>query len=204
MANVIQFLNEYGIEYSISGNRHTRPGWIQVHCPFCVGSQDFHLGYNLKGNFWNCFRCGFKKKNDVVSMLTGLRDWHEIVLILQKYFDLPGNVSRQTIEQKRVKYKSTLILPPNTGNHLTKAHQNYILSRNFIPREIIKKWGVSSCISGSLYKGRLLIPIEFDGKIVSFQTRDTTGKSELRYRACDQENEVIHHKHILYGLDFLQ
>lgn len=201
MSNIIQFLNDFGIEYSTHGNRHSRPGWIQIHCPFCVGSQDFHLGYNLRSNFWNCFRCGFKRRNVVISELTGAKNWPEILSILQKYFDHPNNEIHLQKEQKKIKYQNFLTLPSNTGNHLTKQHHNYIMSRNFIPREIIRDWGISSCISGSKYKGRLLIPIVFEGRIVSFQTRDTTSKSELRYLSCDRENEVVHHKNILYGID---
>jgi len=35
--------------------------------------------------------------------------------------------------------------------------------------------------------------------MVSFQTRDITGKSDLKYISCPKAREVIQHKHILYG-----
>ena len=51
------------------------------------------------------------------------------------------------------------------------------------------------------YSHRVLAPIHFQNKIVSFQTRDITNKSELKYLACPQTREEINHKEILYGID---
>ena len=37
--------------------------------------------------------------------------------------------------------------------------------------------------------------------MVSYQGKDWTGKQELPYKACATENEIIHHKHLLYNAD---
>jgi hypothetical protein len=37
------------------------------------------------------------------------------------------------------------------------------------------------------------------GEVASFQGRDITDKQFAKYKACPQEYEKIHHKHILYG-----
>ena len=38
----------------------------------------------------------------------------------------------------------------------------------------------------------------WNGKIVSFQTRDYTEKQAIRYLACPMKREEVHHKHIVY------
>ena len=48
------------------------------------------------------------------------------------------------------------------------------------------------------FKQRLVIPIYWNGRIVSFQTRDITDRSGVKYIACPKYREIIHHKHILY------
>jgi len=51
------------------------------------------------------------------------------------------------------------------------------------------------------YSHRIIIPILYKNKIVSYQARDITGKAELKYKACKKENEIMQHKHICYGID---
>ena len=54
------------------------------------------------------------------------------------------------------------------------------------------------------YKLRIIIPIILDGQTVSFEGRDITGKSEMKYKACRANMEIIHRKHIVYGFDKLR
>ena len=49
------------------------------------------------------------------------------------------------------------------------------------------------------YANRLFIPILWDDREVSFQTRDMTGKARVKYKACLPAFEAVHHKHIVYG-----
>ena len=49
------------------------------------------------------------------------------------------------------------------------------------------------------YKNRILAPIYWDRKRVSFQTRDITDLHKAKYMACPEDRELIKHKHILYG-----
>jgi DNA primase len=46
-----------------------------------------------------------------------------------------------------------------------------------------------------------MAPIIFNGQLVSYQGRDVTGKQQAKYKACREEDEVLSHKHILYGWD---
>ena len=74
-----QLLRQLGIPFLTSGNHHCRPGWLQLQCPFC-GSRAWHLGYNLRWGYLNCYRCGKHPRLDYVSYcydcyLKQQRDW---------------------------------------------------------------------------------------------------------------------------------
>ena len=49
------------------------------------------------------------------------------------------------------------------------------------------------------FKHRLIIPINWGSKTVSFQSRDITNKSNLKYITCPKGIELMFHKNILYG-----
>lgn len=87
-------------------------------------------------------------------------------------------------------------------------HARYLSRRGFDPEQIVKQWGVMS--TGPIaplvtdgkaldYSHRIIIPIEWGGKVVSFQGRDVTNRHPLKYMACPKVREIIEHKSILYG-----
>jgi DNA primase (bacterial type) len=39
----------------------------------------------------------------------------------------------------------------------------------------------------------------WENKIVTYQCRDFTNKQEIKYMACPEVREIVHHKNILYG-----
>ena len=52
------------------------------------------------------------------------------------------------------------------------------------------------------YSHRILAPVYFQGQIVTFQCRATHPGQTPPYLACADHDEVIHHKHTVYGFDF--
>jgi hypothetical protein len=94
-------------------------------------------------------------------------------------------------------------LPSNTGP-LLKAHKKYLIGRKFDVDKLVREWGLLatgpiSHLDGISFNRRIIVPILWDNKRVSFQARDITNKHPLRYIACPKARELIHHKHILYG-----
>ena len=82
--NIAQFFQDFGVDTSASGNKHYRRGWVNTHCPFCTGSQNYHLGYNLHGGYFNCYRCGFKPEIKVIAALLRI-PYNEARDIYRKY-----------------------------------------------------------------------------------------------------------------------
>ena len=71
----------------------------------------------------------------------------------------------------------------------------------FFAHKLEKEWGLLGTGPVGPYKHRIIAPIHFRNELVSYQGRDITGKSPLRYKACSEKNEVMKHKHTLYGID---
>ena len=84
-----------------------------------------------------------------------------------------------------------------------ERHRNYLASRNFDPKELEKTWKLYGTGPIGPYKFRIIAPIFYGGRMVSYQGRDITGKSKIKYKACSKSMELVNHKRILYGLDFV-
>jgi hypothetical protein len=111
-----------------------------------------------------------------------------------------GTRIKLSYERKIERGAKDLAFPMGTG-HLSKNHILYLRKRGFPASRIIKEWDLRGTGPVGKYKFRIIAPITFNDQIVSYQGRDITERSPLKYKACPQKMEVIHHKRILYGLD---
>jgi len=194
--SIEKLLQDYNIPTSTSGS-DWQPGWIQISCPFC-GDPKFHGGFNISGNYYNCWKCGHHTLEDVLSALLGVK-WFEAKEILKQY---KSDSNVQQTAKKQAKAKK--IEWPANCHSISGRHKKYLTNRNFNPMKIYRDWQIQGTGPIGPYKFRIIIPIYFNGKLVSYQGRDITDKSDLRYKACPIEKEVIHHKHIVYGIDHVK
>ena len=193
----IQLLTDYSIDYTTEGNKHCTSGWVQVHCPFCEGSQNYHLGYNEEKNYGNCWRCGYHRTVDILIALLNVSQ-REAKKLIRQYGG--HSFSRPVLIKPRMKSFKF----PSNCEQMKKSHRNYLIQRKFNPEQLEQDWnlmgvGPISLLDRKDYKHRIIIPITWNGKTVSFQGRDITGKSEIKYKACPQNRELISHQTILYG-----
>lgn len=197
MPTIVDVYRQYGVAHE--------PGtadWINSRCPHCGGSK-LKLGFNTSSpRFW-CFQCGWHRGEDTLVRLLGV-DEDQAREIWRSLGHAPGRgLMRDRKIQSSVKVHGYR-RPQGTMDHLTDAHARYLEGRGFDPSRIQAEWGVCSTgptsrLDGIDYRNRLLIPISWGGQEVSFQTRDTTGRSDRKYMACPEGREAAHHKHILYG-----
>jgi hypothetical protein len=200
--DIFEIYRRYGVHYATEGERHTSKGWVNTRCPFCTGNPGLHLGFDLTKRFFHCRRCGW---HDTVSTLVELcrvtvdrakQLYHD----LRPSYDGPIRPRAKTDHLVRIsRYKR-----PTDVGRLRPAHKRYLEGRGFDPERIEDQWhllstGPSAYLDSIDYRYRLFIPIMWDEREVSFQTRDTTGKAKIKYKACPMDREDIHHKHILYG-----
>lgn len=196
--DVLRFLRDHNIE-----TRTVRSGWIQVNCPFGCGYPDFHLGIALDGSHGHCWRCRGKGMLSIIQRLLNC-SWSEAGKILNEY----SGESRPVIKLREEKSpwlpgRKHCGLPEGTGP-LTVQQKKYLEGRRFDPQLLEKVYGLQGTGHLGEHAFRIVIPIIYRRKMVSWQTRDITGKAGLKYITCASSKEIIHHKHILYGMDLVR
>lgn len=197
---ITELYNDYNLPIAEEGDRHYQPGWVNTPCPFCTGNPGNHLGYNKDKNYFYCWRCGFKKKLETISKLL-LVPMKEAKKIIRQYSG----------REEKYKTKNTnklinihpLHFPTNTID-LKPGHKKYLKNRGFNPEQLQEKWNIKgtdivSRLDDIDYSRRILIPIHWDKKLISFQTRDITGKHVKKYMNCPKKRQKINQKTILYG-----
>jgi hypothetical protein len=201
MFDVVRFLRDHHIQHTQSG-KHARDGWVQVHCPFCTGSRDYHLGISLSGEYGSCWRCKGKSTLSIVQALLGC-GWGEAKAVLAKYSDGNRVVRRERCQSPvRVRVRSECKLPTGTGP-MGERHKKYLGGRGFDAEWLEQTYGLQGTGPVGEYKHRVIAPIVVDRKVVSFQGRDITGRSSLKYMACPQPLEAMDHKEVLYAVDLV-
>lgn len=199
--DIIRLYNDRGVRYELPGHKHVTDGWVGVPCPFCSGNPGYHLGYctdpgSRYAGRYVCWRCGPKKTLVALGRILST-DENETRHVLHLYRQDNGALPAYKPEIKR---RRELLLPAGTDK-MTRRHRDYLQQRQFDPNQLEQLWELQGTGPVGDYKHRIIIPIRHRGKLVSYQGRDITGKSGMKYKACRQEHEVIEHKHCLYGLD---
>ena len=195
--NIIQLYKDVNVPFATEGHKHCREGWVNTTCPFCTGNPGMHLGYNMADDFYVCWRCGWKATHKALALLIHVSD-KEAKEIARKYGGKSHVKSAVTVRVGQKKFR----LPPSTAP-MNDRHKRYLTKRKFDPEVIEKIWDVQgtgpiSLMDGISFSHRLVIPIYWENRIVSFQTRDITAKHSLRYITCPEQRERIKHKHIFY------
>ena len=195
--NIIQLYKDFNVPFATEGHKHCREGWVNTTCPFCTGNPGMHLGYNMADDFYVCWRCGWKATHKALALLIHVSE-KEAKEIARKYGGKSHVNSAVTVKVGQKKFR----LPPSTAP-MNDRHKRYLTKRKFDPEVIEKIWDVQgtgpiSLMDGISFSHRLVIPIYWEDRIVSFQTRDITAKHSLRYITCPEQRERIKHKHIFY------
>ena len=203
MLNLEKLYRDYSIPFVTEGHKHSRPGWINCECPFCTGNEGYHLGYHIENGYYVCWRCGSHHINKVLEHLLKI-SWSQVRVILRQYSD--GVLKSDRIPAKTQLYPFQY--PTGVEKEINQSGKNYLISRRFDPDQIHSEWGVTSTGMFSIlqtkdqiidYKRRLFIPVEWNGEIVTFLTRDYTGRSDKKYLVCPEEREILNIKKTLYG-----
>ncbi len=196
---IIELYNDYNVNYQTEGHKHCRPGWVNSPCPYCPGNPGLHLGYSLEDNYFKCWRCGWHPTDQTLALLTRI-DIQEIRRIIKQYGGRPLKSKRP---EKKTSQTRPHKLPTGTGD-LTTSHIQYLRKRNFDPIKLAAEWGLQgtgpiSKLDKLDFKHRIIAPIFWEDRQVSFQTRSLSSHSKVPYIACPMNRERIQHKHILYG-----
>jgi len=198
--DIEQLYQDFNIYYQTEGHKHCRPGWINTECPFCSGNPGLHLGAALGTTVFYCWRCGWKPPAKAIAKLCGVSEDRARELIRE----YGGRRTKPKQHEPKPLQKKPFKFPSGTGP-LSDRHKEYLRQRGFDPDYLERQWGLMSTgpvstLDKADYRHRILIPIYWNGRIASFQGRDVTGRSEIKYKACPKERERVHHQEIVYGL----
>lgn len=184
----IEFFQGLGVEYALHGEQHhTRDGWIQLkNCPGCQ-SDNYHLGFNLAGRYFVCWRCGGMK---TVFVLHSLGAERKQIAEFFAGMEIPELISRPAGKLVEPKYREAL----------RKAHRQYLKERKYDPDELVRIWELEGIGVSPELAWRIYIPLVEKGRRVSWTTR-ALGNRGQRYVSAAQSQESVPHKHCIYGGD---
>ena len=198
LLDIIRLYTDFNIPIAPGRHKHSRRGWVNTICPFHEGSAGgYHLGYNLTRGYFFCYGCGWHPTHDTIRFLTHTHSsFGDVKKLIQKYAieqaAIPEEIERET--PQAIKW-------PDGCATMTDRHKAYLSGRGFDPDKLEREWGLKGTDNWGPYSFRIVAPITFEGQVVSWQTRDITNKQAAKYLPCPEELEIIHHKHLLYGLD---
>lgn len=189
---------DFNIPVFTEGYKQCRPGWVQLPCPFCGGVT--HLGWNENDDYFMCWMCKWHPHIEVIAQSLKCSKSRAREILLRYGWRSKGGRCKISAPIERVQRRSQCKLPPGTVD-LQPLHWDYLASRGYDPQELQHHWHLKGTKHLGPYKFRVIAPIYFEKKIVSFQGRDITGKSPLPYKACAKDHEARDHKRCLYGYD---
>jgi len=194
LIDIQRFFEDNNIEHWTSG-KNVADGFINVCCPYCDDTSN-HLGFSQNGNKCFCWKCGEHNVFDALCLSTD-KSRKDIAVLLKDYKDILSNYYSDFNTKE---YNNTTIEVP--GSELKIGHRKYLEGRNYDVDYIINKYDLRGTLTYSdwLFSYRIIIPVYYKSKIISYIGRDFTGKQE-RYMTCKPENEIIPHKTLLYNLD---
>lgn len=190
-----EFLDQFRVRYVTEG-KYASHGWLNFDCPFCDGGSDPnkpYCGYNISGNYVNCWRCGAHSIAQTMKTLSGL-GWKEVKELAGKI-----EVDRSLIYTP---LRGKLEYPEGVGP-LLKTHRKYLKGRGFDPDELAQLWGIQGIGLAPKLAWRIFIPIIQDGQVVSWTTRKASDNaSSSRYVSAPPGKEILSAKECLYGIDY--
>jgi len=156
------------------------------------------LGFTADGKMSSCYRCGLHYVDDSIAKVLKI-PLNAAKSLLVSYMGIHSVKPTEKVAKTNAKQHKL----PDCVTKLTNAHKKYLTGRNFDADKLEKEWGLMSTGPISMldhinYGHRILAPVFWGGERVTFQTRDATGKSRVKYMACPEEREIMKHKHILY------
>ena len=193
--NFQRLFSDFKIEFSIKVNK----GWVNSKCVFC-GGDSYKLGFNPVSDYCTCFACGYHDLNKTLSKLLNIpiKDISEITDRYKTRILITDNLNDKT------KAISNVELPSNT---FTSAERKYLKSRGFLPTKLNVKYGVVGGGITGKWKYRIIVPLIYKGKIMSFTGRTILSKRQAekykipRYKNLSIDESVVDCKNLIFNLD---
>lgn len=197
-----RFFEQNGIPFATSGSNVSR-GNVAIHCPFCgAADEGQHMSVNLHGAGFRCFRSpDHRGKNParLVQALLGCT-WPRAQSIVGHNIFIPQDFAAHVgklMAPKVAPPQRKLTLPDNfkpIGERWSaKPYLAYLTGddRAFTMQQAMRmteRYDLR-CATQGPYKRRVIFPIMFEGKLVSWTGRAIDAQTEIRYKTLSADPE---------------
>ena len=202
--DVKEYLDARGVFHNDEPGKNIQEGWIAINCLWC-DDPSTHLGIDLNNKGINCWRCPTKGTVIKLIMKIDRCSFDSALLQLEKFSHISASIkTRSSRPEQMPEVPIKVELPPLSQNELLQIHHDYLLSRNFDPFRIFKKYRLNCMGPVGEFIFRLIIPFYEKGRLVTYTTRDVTNKSKIPYIHCDKKSSILHPKDTLYNIDTVE
>ena len=178
--NLFEFLDEFGVQYSLSG-RNIGTGFVGVYnCPSC-GKPDNHFGIHKTGKFGSCFVCKAYLSLTSLIMIYGHMRYKEAIAYLLESLTESTDIVDQVkfILHGKEKQRDDVVvgtdkLPSSRLINIKDLINNKYIHDFFIKRKLnlwhVSFYGLRIGLEGDS-KNKIIFPITLKGRVVTYQHR---------------------------------
>jgi hypothetical protein len=199
---------QYGVEY-VEGGKSTAKGNIYVACPWCKeADQGHHLGINLAGKGWGCWKSDKHRGKNPVRLMAAL--FNMSYMSAQQLLDgnspsvSDGNVGErlkamfngpvQETPQPKPLNMPAEIKPLTDRPGLSRdPFLRYLVERGYAAGElsqVLDRYRLHYAINGP-FAYRLVFPVcNSKGKLLTFTGRSVRSNAEPRYLSVSTEKAI--------------
>lgn len=199
-----EWLEEHDVEYFTDG-KNVSHGWVNIQCPFPgCGDTSNHCGIRLSDLRISCWICG--SDHTFVNLAMELTECSYKEAIYTKKSLSRGAGYDPLLTRRQSDTSSNITrLPLEATPDFTKKHLDYLRSRGFIPpKKYIKKYKLLATHPIGKYQFRIIIPVYMNNQLVSFTSRDVTGKQTPPYLSASDKEGKMNIKSTIYNYDNLR
>lgn len=203
MFDWVAFLDQQRIEYSTKG-RNVSSGNVAIKCPWCgVADPSEHLAISLNGRGYVCQRNrAHRGKSDARLVQILLRCSYELAQAMVRGAsflpdDWHARVLRNLVPERMppIEEPKPIGLPEGfraIGRSVSsRPYVNYLLRRNYTSNQIKRffdRWHIMYAPRTS-FRGRIIFPVYFEGKLVSWTGRSIAADPFIRYKTLSTDAE---------------
>ena len=197
--DITDIFDEYDVEYWTSGKNVSR-GWINIQCVYCADDSN-HLGIRLRDFRVHCWKCGGHNIIQLLMNVAGCTFSKAKEIRLSLGADVPAPPLN---DKPSSEYVTRVRLPLGSTNHFPNPHIKYLRKRGFYkPRKTIRKYKLQAMYTTGKWKFRIIIPIYFEGQLVSYTSRDITDRQDPPYLHAPLTKSRMNPKEVIYNYDTL-
>ncbi|MFA5397616.1 MAG: toprim domain-containing protein [Methanogenium sp.] len=189
---IIQILESLDIEYWTAGNNVSLDS-VNIQCIFCDDHSN-HLGIFFPSGIFHCWRCNKKGYFEIIIQKIKQCTYEEAEKLITEGQSFKKSAIEQIKEKMQPKLNTTenkkfeikgIALPKEAkpvGFFKGEALLENFLRRRKLTLETCTKYNCYVCEGGE-YCSRMIIPVFFQGIMVSFQAADMTKTSATKYKS---------------------